>query len=69
MPEIVEAYQAVAKPMAAKPRTKPPARRKINHHFIAPKRKGLQNLVRDNSTAALDVLERNLAKRKGLSNS
>ena len=44
---------------------KPQEGKKINNHFIAPRKKGLENMVRDNSRVALDVFERNLAKRKG----
>lgn len=38
---------------------------KINNHYIAPKKKGLEGLVRDHSKITLEVFERNLAKRKG----
>lgn len=46
--------------------SKPSKPVKINNHFIAPKKKGLENMVRDHSKVTMEVFERNLAKRKGL---
>lgn len=45
---------------------KPPRAVKVNNHYIAPKKKGLDSMVRDHSKVTLEVFERNLAKRKGL---
>ena len=47
------------------PRRQPGQPVKINNHFIAPRKKGLEGMVRDHSKISLEVFERNLAKRKG----